>query len=274
MRIQNHILDGVDYIEAASHGGIITPKFLVMHYTAGWTAKGAIDLFKSGSRKTSAHLILERDGTLTQMLPFNVKGHHVGTSYWRGYAGLNSHSIGIEIVNYGDAPLWESEQVVDRRGRPVAEEYSNPGDWIISDHQLYGGPRRRWQKFTQVQFDILDILTPLLVETYNLREIVGHEEVATPPGRKPDPGPAFPLSYYKQFADYANADSEGRYVVTTDDLNCRGGPGTNFAILRKFKSGDAVKGIKSNGDGWVLVEWNDTNIRKRGWVYESYLIRA
>lgn len=279
MIIENHFLEGVPYVEAASHGGIITPKFLTLHYTAQWTAEEAISLFKKGTRNTSAHLILDRDGSMTQMLPFNVKGHHAGASFWRGYAGLNSHSIGIEIVNYGDTNLeLVDDKVMDRRRQPLPDGVSDdPKHWLKAKHQLNPGATRLWQLFTQAQFDILDILVPLLIDVYNIREVVGHDEIATPPGRKPDPGPAFPMEHYKQFADYANADAEGRYIVIIDDLNCRGGPGTEFSVIRKFKSGDAFKVLKFSGDGWALIEWGDKSgpARKyRGWVHESYIIRA
>lgn len=271
MRIVDHVIEGVEYVQAhpSNHGGRITPKFLVMHFTAGWQDQHAIDIFASSSGRVSAHLILDRDGTLTQMLPFDVKGYHAGESYWRGYNGLNGHSIGIEIVNYGSTPHFreDTNTVMDRRGtKPVG----SPDEWLYAPHQIFGGRSVYWQRYTQEQLDVLDVLTPLLIQEYNLREVVGHDEIATPKGRKPDPGPAFPMAFYKEFTDFANSDSAGRYIVIgTNSLNCRGGPGTNYDIIRTFTKGDAFKAIKFEGS-WALIEWQN----QRGWVHESYIMRA
>lgn len=274
MRIVDHRFEGVPYIEALSHGGIIIPKFLVIHYTAGWTAQDAIDIFTNPDRRVSAHIVLDTDGSMTQMLPFNIKAHHAGASYWRGHNGLNSHSIGIEVVNYGDSRMYDKDsgEVLSRRGNRLPNDLGDRDNWVRAEHHLHGGRERFWQKFTGEQYDVLDTIVPQLIHEYNLREVVGHDEIATPAGRKPDPGPAFPIEFYKQFADYANSESEGRYVVVgvgDDKLNCRGGPGSRYSILRTFNKGDSFKVLKFEGN-WALIEFDN----KRGWVHSAYIIRA
>ncbi|MBW2050155.1 MAG: N-acetylmuramoyl-L-alanine amidase [Deltaproteobacteria bacterium] len=37
---------------------------------------------------------LARDGSITQLAPFNVETWHAGVSQWEGLSGLNSYSIG------------------------------------------------------------------------------------------------------------------------------------------------------------------------------------
>jgi N-acetyl-anhydromuramyl-L-alanine amidase AmpD len=46
-------------------------------------------------------------------------------------------------------------------------------------------------RYTEVQLRVVDELCGLLVAAYGITQILGHEEIA--PGRKIDPGPAFPL---------------------------------------------------------------------------------
>lgn len=270
MKIKDHRLEGVRFQMSPNGGGIITPKFLVMHFTADWRAHTAVNYFMDPTKKVSAHIILDRDGTLIQMVPFNQRGWHAGKSYWRGHSGLNDSSIGIEVVNYGPTPLSDAEgRPLTREGRAFPKDVGDPKDWVRADHVLEKGRFQWWQKFTEAQMSVLDELTPLLVETYNLREVVGHDEIATPSGRKTDPGPAFPLAHYKQYADQGNAASEGRYIVVVDDLNMRGGPGVSFAILTKLSRGDSVKVLKFE-DNWALITLDN----HRGWVHSSFLMKA
>ncbi len=82
------------------------PTYLVMHYTAGGTMSGAVSTLKKKGSKASAHIVIDRDGAVEQVLPFNKVTWHAGRSRWRGLKGLNAHSIGIELVNAG--PLQQS----------------------------------------------------------------------------------------------------------------------------------------------------------------------
>lgn len=242
-------------------GNHITHRFLVMHYTAGSTAAEAVNWFQNPDSKVSAHITLDRDGSITQSLPFNIVGWHVGASYHKGYSGLNSYSIGIEIVNYGKSP--------DRKARVGAkfkrEDQLEAGNWMWDE-----GTKMYWERYTEKQFEVLDFLTPLLIDTYNLREVVGHEEVATPAGRKPDPGRAFPIEHFRQYAEFGNAQTEGAYIVIADGgLKLRGGPGTDFAQLQLIPKGSKVKLLTTQGD-WALIQIG----QDRGFVYSKFLMRV
>jgi N-acetylmuramoyl-L-alanine amidase len=279
---EKHILDGMDdpeVVQLVPHfkfkrspnttGGTITPKFLVMHFTASHIADHAVDWFMNPSSKVSAHIVLDRDGSITQMVPFNVVGWHVGASYWKGHSGLNSHSIGIEVVNYGFGGGMRDGLVQPRRkGDFDPAKWGKPEDWVHAEHPLEPGRPLYWQRFTEEQLAVLDWLTPMLVDHYRLREVVGHEEVAIPQGRKTDPGPAFPLRYFKQFADFRNGGAEGNYTVVVDDLNMRGGPGPEYTILSKLQRGTVVKVLKHEGK-WALITIDNA----RGYVHESFIMK-
>jgi len=103
IEIRNHILfiDGkqVDFRQSPNVGGVITPKYLIMHYTAAKTASSAISWMLSKAAEVSAHLHIGRDGSVVQLVKFNVKAWHAGASSWEGLTGLNSYSIGIELQN-------------------------------------------------------------------------------------------------------------------------------------------------------------------------------
>jgi AmpD protein len=58
--------------------------------------------------KVSAHLFIERDGTITQFAPFDARAWHAGASSFNGVANCNDYSIGIELegcdnIAYTDA---------------------------------------------------------------------------------------------------------------------------------------------------------------------------
>jgi AmpD protein len=47
--------------------------------------------------KVSAHVLISRDGIVTQYVPFNLRAWHAGLSSYNGRACCNDFSIGIEL---------------------------------------------------------------------------------------------------------------------------------------------------------------------------------
>jgi len=52
--------------------------------------------------KVSSHLLIRRDGTLVQYVPFNLKAWHAGRSTFEGREECNEYSIGIELEGSDD----------------------------------------------------------------------------------------------------------------------------------------------------------------------------
>lgn len=52
--------------------------------------------------KVSAHLLIRRDGSLVQYVPFNLKAWHAGRSSYAGREECNDFSIGIELEGSDD----------------------------------------------------------------------------------------------------------------------------------------------------------------------------
>ena len=84
---------------------VLVPKVVVLHYTAGGSWESAWSLFDSNTPNasgipndlpgTSAHFIIDKDGTIYQLLPLDLRGRHT--------IGLNNVAIGIEFVEEGSA---------------------------------------------------------------------------------------------------------------------------------------------------------------------------
>lgn len=168
-----------------------TRRFLVIHYTAGATALSSWEHWKSGNAGgAEAHLLIDRDGTVYQVRPFNQKADHAGKSAWhdpgdgKRYEWLNACSIGIELANAG----------ADDPAKPDAFDWAKrqPGFSSIKAAHKNGGPVREWEAYTPEQLAACEAVSRALVTRYDLDDVIGHEDIA--PDRKPDPGPAFPMA--------------------------------------------------------------------------------
>lgn len=170
-------------------------RFLVMHFTAGWSLESTLDWWRQPAAKgASAHIIIDRDGTVVQCRPFNQTAGHAGVSSWRDrktgtmYRNLNSCAIGIELCNVGDLPrsTYPAAMDVALANRPI------PFRELAHKH---GGPVRKWEVFPEAQLASARDVAATLVERYRLDDVVGHEDIA--PERKEDPGPAFPMTNFR-----------------------------------------------------------------------------
>ena len=105
MKISNHLLiseqhdPSITFIKTPNVSTGFSPLFLLVHYTAGTTAEGAVSWFQNKAAQASAHIIIDRNGSIIQMVPFNRRAWHAGKSKWGNLEGLNQYAIGIELVN-------------------------------------------------------------------------------------------------------------------------------------------------------------------------------
>lgn len=138
-------------------------RFIVLHYTGGDEPRALKVL--TGKSVSSHYLVGDRpprhsgDPVIYQLVDENERAWHAGTSAWAGRTHLNDSSIGIEIVNEGP---------VDTANGPA------------------------WQGFGGTQIAAVTTLVRDIIRRYGIApaNVVGHADVA--PGRKVDPGPAFP----------------------------------------------------------------------------------
>jgi N-acetylmuramoyl-L-alanine amidase len=255
---------GVFFVETPNKGSGLAPRYLVFHYTAGKSATSSINWLTNPESKASAHLVLARDGTITQLAPFNVKTWHAGLSHWDGLSGLNSYSIGIEMDNAG--PL---KKVGDKYQAWFGTLYTED-EVVLAKHKL-DDESRWWHAYTEVQIQKALELAQLLVRRYDLKDVVGHEDIA--PDRKRDPGPAFPLENVRALVFGRGEEEREHYEVMASTLNIRSGPGVEFPpVSDPLKKGTVV----------VLLEkrdrWNKVELVKNGdiegWVHNQFLAKV
>jgi N-acetylmuramoyl-L-alanine amidase len=140
---------------ALSQGSRVS--FIVLHYTSGDFAN-ALKILTEGP--VSSHYLITADDppTVYRLVDESRRAHHAGVSSWEGMTGLNSSSIGIEIVNRG---------FLDKPTGPYAP-------------------------YPSAQTERMVALVRDIAERHQVRphRIVGHSDIA--PTRKLDPGPLFP----------------------------------------------------------------------------------
>lgn len=161
---------------------------IVIHYTAGRNAKNSTQYLARNDIKASAHIVIDRNGTIYQLVAFDIIAWHAGRSVWDGRKSLNNYSIGIELDNAG----------------PLEKKGSNYITWfkktIYPDDVVFAQQRNEtkkqyWHIYTEKQIEVCRTVCELLISRYNIKTILGHEEIS--PGRKRDPGPAFPLDEFR-----------------------------------------------------------------------------
>ena len=59
--------------------------------------------------KVSSHVLIRRDGELTQYVPFHKRAWHAGESSYCGRKKCNDFSIGIELEGCDDKPFTEEQ---------------------------------------------------------------------------------------------------------------------------------------------------------------------
>ena len=152
-------------------------KYIIIHYTGMQSKRASINRLKNSKYKVSCHYLIDRNGTLIQMVNDNKIAWHAGKSKWKNIINLNKASLGIELVNRG--------------------------------HKL------GYEKYTIKQINKLIKLCVLLKKKYKIKfsSILGHSDIA--PLRKIDPGEKFPwniLSKKKLGIFYRKKDLQFKFT--------------------------------------------------------------
>ena len=124
----------------------LRPSLLMLHYTGMESGVAALALLTNPLSEVSCHYIVWEDGRIFQLVPEAARAWHAGRGSWKGETDINSHSIGIEIVNGGQSyglPPYPSMQCAGpfryrahaqgRSGRafPVAD-FGSIGHWSLA----------------------------------------------------------------------------------------------------------------------------------------------
>jgi len=78
--------------------------------TLDWDAHPYFDAIRG--LEVSTHLLVRRDGTLVQFVPFTERAWHAGESCFRRHPRCNDYSIGIELEGKDDVPYEDAQYAI------------------------------------------------------------------------------------------------------------------------------------------------------------------
>ncbi len=252
------------------------PSMIVIHYTAGATAAGAIETFRSQSPngRTSAHLVIDHDGKITQMVPFNRVAWHAGASRWRGFNGINQHAVGIEVTNWGKLSRTAGGGWVSWTGASVPANRV-----VLAPHKHFPGQDIGWEIFDQAQIDAVIAASQAIAGAYGIQgwDLVGHDDIS--PMRKIDPGPVMAMDSIRARVfgreDDAFDDRLFRVHAPGDGLNLRENPGlADSRVIKKLAHGTQVHLIERVGTWALVAEIVAGNDDVIGFAHLNWLVPA
>ena len=272
MQIKDHRLKNgnVKFVPTKKHGikfGINLPDTIIVHYTATRSVEAAVDTLAKSEKKASAHLVVGKNDEIVQIVDFDTIAWHAGISEYKGRKGFNKYSIGIEIDN----PGW-----LKRTGNRFTTWYEKEvdiSDVVEARHRNPETDERFWHRYTEKQIEVVEEICETLASTYDIKHILGHEEIS--PGRKQDPGPAFPLDKIRNNILAADRDQEegakdefpiDGVVNVNNSLNIRALPFAGAEkVARPIRNKQKVTIIEEE-NGWYRVRTEIT-----GWVSKKYI---
>ena len=279
--ITSHKVAGAPFRPTPNHGASFAagmPDTLIIHFTGGSSADSSVAWLCNPQAKASAHVVVARDGSITQLVPFDIVAWHAGESSYGGRSGFNRYSIGIEIDNPGRLARTESGSYIASFGR------SYPPEQVISAVHRNERSPSFWLTYPEPQIAAVFDLSAALCAAYGVKQILGHEEIA--PGRKIDPGPAFPLDRLRQQLIDRGRDAEGpavpiaalakpvaavppspaHGVVIADWLNVRLAPRADAPLAAPPLRRGALIEVLGAQSGWCRIGGGVS-----GWVMAKYL---
>ena len=240
MKITNHLLnpEGIERISfhnSPNQKDLTTadrlPKDLIIHYTACDLTVTLTAFMRPDS--TSAHVVIDRDGSIHQLVPFNRQAFHAGFSVWDENSLFNGRSVGIELINFGwDVDALDASETVNLR------------------HKHKFVTKTRWQKYTPQQLASLLQVTKLLLSEYELKRILGHDDISS--GRKQDPGPAFSWDDFRENLFSTTSNIGKIFKTKTDGVRLRKGDGTQFERITTLPK-DYEVGLIETWNNWSKV---------------------
>ena len=130
---------------------------IVLHYTAMEDCTKALDWLCNPEAEVSAHYLIDRDGTLIQMVEEDMRAWHAGAGGWGGRGDVNSRSIGIELANTGAEPFAEPQMArLDMLLEALLHRWSIPVHGVIAHsdmapgRKIDPGPRFDWARLARL----------------------------------------------------------------------------------------------------------------------------
>ena len=176
---------------------------VVIHYTNG-SSQSACSWWQNQYPGTSAHYIINRDGSIIQSVPEIYSAFHIGC-YWsnelcgncpdklcgnKGYFfDPEETTIAIELENAG--PVFPADGwYTDIFHNPIPKDSEI---YIYDGNEPLYHASQYYEAFSEIQLTVLEKLLADLEQRYGELVILGHSDIQQ---ASVDPGPAFPRTKF------------------------------------------------------------------------------
>lgn len=172
------------------------PMGVTVHYLADRDVERARRALRE--KKLGYHLVIDRDGSVTQLAYLSHSVSHAGKASWRELSPNRWHAA-VALAGWGK---------LDDKGRawngaviPTAERRKGPD--VLGKACL-------WDAATEPQASaLISVLTWFVAMGIDPRNVCGHDEAALPIGRKVDPGGSLPWTMDELRRAIVLADDDG-----------------------------------------------------------------
>jgi N-acetylmuramoyl-L-alanine amidase len=162
-------------------------QLIVVHDSISSFAAAEV-YFQQAAARGSVHILIARDGTVKQLVPFDYAAAHAGNGRWNGLS-VNKNSLGIELESWG--PLTRKGDAwypSFYQGKPV------PDEQVI---RLQGEDESSgWHKYTDAQMRAFFNVACALRRAYpTITQLIGHDQLDK---NRKEPSPIFPMEKMRE----------------------------------------------------------------------------
>lgn len=157
--------------DAQSYPKVGYKDSIVLHHTAGTTARGALNWWNETPEKVGVAFVIDRDGKIYQAFDTMRWGYHLGVKGDSNY--VEKHSVGIELVSAGilhkgpDDTFWFFPAYPKKfGGKQIPKEHVVEMKWRGGEY---------FHKYTDAQIKSLVALIQHLGKTLNIKTSVANK---------------------------------------------------------------------------------------------------
>lgn len=132
------------------------PDLVVIHYTAMASCAESRARLCDPVAEVSAHWLIDLDGTTEQLVDESRRAWHAGAGAWGAVTDVNSHSIGIELQNSGNAPFPAPQMAaLETLLAAILTRWTIPPQRVIAHSDMAPtrksdpGPRFDWRRLAR-----------------------------------------------------------------------------------------------------------------------------
>lgn len=146
---------------------------IVLHFTAGGTAKSAVQWWEKQANKVSTAYLLDLDGTIYEVFDPSCWAYHLGIKGADGKHSNDKRSIGIEICNIGPLKL-DGDSLCSWPGN-----FKNKYCHVSEAHRYTKTPFRGFDyyaSFTDQQKVGIGVLVDHLCSRFGIKKVIATEK--------------------------------------------------------------------------------------------------